>query len=203
MAQVTLADVTLDYEVNGPADGEPVVLLAGCGGPAAGWFGVMPGLLDAGYRVVTFDNRGLAPSSSPPAPYSIEQMVDDTLGLCDHLGLGRAHFAGHSMGGWITELLAARHADRTLTATMMGSCNATTSWERVVTIAERDLARFTENPTPMMQAADVLRYLPKFAVAEQRHRRRMGRAAGRFGAVGESRPPRTVRGVPRLVRALG
>ena len=37
----------------------------------------------------------------------------------------------------------------------------------------------------MMQAADVLRYLPNSAVAEQRHRRRMGRVAGRFGAVGE------------------
>ena len=90
-----------------------------------------------------------------------------------------------------------------LTATMMGSCNTTTSSEHVVTIAERDLTRFSENPTPMMQAADILRYLPKFAVAEQRHRRRMGRPAGRFGAVGESGPSRAVRSVPRLVRALG
>src|SRR5690242_18412852 len=96
MATIDLGDVTLAYDVQG--EGDTVVLICGCGGPAAGWFGIAPGLVAAGYQVVTFDNRGMAPSSSPPAPYTVDQMVNDTLGLCDHLGIARARFAGHSMG---------------------------------------------------------------------------------------------------------
>ena len=72
----------------------------------------MPVLTAAGYQVVTFDNRGVSPSSSPPAPYSIDAMVADTIGLLDHLEMGSVRIAGHSMGGWVAETLAIRHPDR-------------------------------------------------------------------------------------------
>ena len=158
MPEVTLDDVTLAYDVAG--DGDPVVLICGCGGPAVGWFGITPGLVAAGYQVVTFDNRGMAPSSSPPAPYTIDQMVRDTLGLCDHLGIARARFAGHSMGGWIAEVLAAEHCERVEAAVMMGSCNETTSWERAVTLAQRDLARIDGELPSSLATLEVLHYLP-------------------------------------------
>jgi pimeloyl-ACP methyl ester carboxylesterase len=52
------------------------VLVCGCGEPAVGWhLTVAPALVDAGYQVVTFDNRGVAPSPSPPAPYSITALA--------------------------------------------------------------------------------------------------------------------------------
>ena len=64
------------------------MLVCGLSQPAAAWqLGMVPALTAAGYRVVTFDNRGVAPSSSPPAPYTVDEMVDDTVGLLDHLGL--------------------------------------------------------------------------------------------------------------------
>ena len=67
MAVLELDDVRLAYEDRG--DGDPVVLVCGCGQPAISWdLGIAQGLLEAGFRVVTFDNRGVAPSSSPPAP---------------------------------------------------------------------------------------------------------------------------------------
>ena len=73
MPEITLDDVTLAYDVFGDPDGDPVVLIGGCGQPALAWqVGVVPALVAAGYRVVTFDNRGVAPSSSPPAPYSVD-----------------------------------------------------------------------------------------------------------------------------------
>ena len=62
-----MGDVTLDYEVKG--EGEPVLLIAGCGQPAVAWhLSLVPALVAAGYQVATFDNRGVAPSSSPDLP---------------------------------------------------------------------------------------------------------------------------------------
>jgi thioesterase CepJ len=155
------ADVTLSYDVFGPSDGEPVVLIAGCGQPALAWdVGVRPTLVDAGYRVVTFDNRGCAPSSSPPAPYSVDEMMGDTIALLDHLGIADARIAGHSMGGWIAETIAARYPERVRAAAFLGSCNVPTAWEKAITTVERDLARLDLDLPPLFYATETLRYLP-------------------------------------------
>ena len=141
--------------------GEPVVLVCGCGQPAIAWHvGLVPALTAAGYQVITFDNRGIAPSSSPPAPYSVAEMAADTIGLLDHLGLDRVRVAGHSMGGWIAEVLAARHPDRVRAAALMGSCNVATAWEKAITTVERDLARLDVDLPPLFNACEILRYLP-------------------------------------------
>jgi pimeloyl-ACP methyl ester carboxylesterase len=161
MPEVALADVTIAYAEFGAAHAAPVVLIAGCGQPAVAWEqGVVPALVDAGYRVITFDNRGVAPSSSPPAPYSVHDMVGDTIGLLDHLQIRSARIAGHSMGGWIAETLALRHPDRIHAAAFLGSCNPPTEWEKAITAVERDLARLDDDLPPLFYATETLRYLP-------------------------------------------
>ena len=158
--RVVLDEVTISYESAG--EGEPVVLIAGCGAPALAWsVGIAPAIEAAGYQVITFDNRGVAPSSSPPAPYAIGQMVDDTLGLLDHLGLdGPVRIAGHSMGGWIAETIAVEHPGRVRGAALMGSANPPTAWERAITTVERDLARLDFDLPRLFYACETLRYLP-------------------------------------------
>ncbi len=154
-------EVVIAYNVFGDAGAEPVVLIAGCGQPAMAWqVGVTPVLIAAGYRVITFDNRGVAPSSSPPAPYSVDQMVSDTIGLLDHLDITSARIAGHSMGGWIAETIAARYPLRVRAAAFLGSCNPPTSWEKAITTVERDLARLDYDLPPLFYATETLRYLP-------------------------------------------
>ncbi len=161
MPEADLGGVTLAYDVFGPVAGEPVVLVCGLSQPAVGWhFAMVPALTEAGYRVVTFDNRGVAPSSAPPAPYTIDEMVDDTLGLLDHLGLDAVHIAGYSMGGWIAETLAHRRPERVRSAVFIGSCNVGTSWEKAVTTVERDLALLDNALPPWFNAVETLRYLP-------------------------------------------
>jgi pimeloyl-ACP methyl ester carboxylesterase len=166
VAEVELGEVTLAYDVIG--DGEPVVLVAGCGQPAVAWhLGTVQALCAAGYQVVTFDNRGVAPSSSPPAPYRVEQMADDALGLLDHLGFDRpVRLAGHSLGGWIVETLCARHPDRVRAAVLMGSANLPTAWEKAITTVERDLALLGYDLPPLFYATEVLRYLPPSALQD-------------------------------------
>jgi len=120
----------------------------------------VPAFVRAGNRVVTFDNRGVAPSSSPPAPYTVQDLVADTLALLDHLGIASARFVGHSMGGWVVETLAIGHPDRVRAAALLGSCNVATAWEKAITTVERDLARLDYDLPSLFYATDTLRYLP-------------------------------------------
>ncbi len=160
MPEVDLGQVTLAYDVAG--EGDPLVLVAGCGQPALAWhLGLTPQLAAAGYRVVTFDNRGMPPSSSPPAPYTVEQMAGDLLGLLDHLGLdGPVRLAGHSLGGWVVETVAATRPERVRAAALMGSANAPTAWEKAIYRVERDLSRDYPDLPPLYYATENLRYLP-------------------------------------------
>lgn len=161
MPELTLEDVTIAYDTFGASSGEPVVLVCGLSQPAAAWqLGMVPALVAAGFFVVTFDNRGVEPSSSPPAPYSVDEMVDDTLGLLDHLGLPRVSIVGYSMGGWIAETLAYRHPDRVRAAVFIGSCNDGTSWEKAITTVERDLALIDPELPRLFNAVETMRYLP-------------------------------------------
>ena len=142
--------------------GEPLLLIAGCGQPAAAWhLSLAPALAAAGYQVATFDNRGVAPSSSPPAPYSVDEMAADALALLDHLGwVEPVRIAGHSMGGWIAETLVLDHPGRVRAAALMGSANKPTAWEVAITTVERDLARLDYDLPPLFYATETLRYLP-------------------------------------------
>lgn len=159
MPEVDLGAVVLSYDMVG--DGEPVVLVCGCGQPSVGWsLQIVPALAAAGFQVITFDNRGVAPSSSPPAPYSIGDLVGDTLGLLDHLGLSSVRIAGYSMGGWVAETMAIEHPDRVRAAAFIGSCNVATAWEKAITTVERDIAKLDPDLPPLFYATETLRYLP-------------------------------------------
>lgn len=161
MPSVDHDGATLVYDTHGPSGGDAVLLVCGCGGPAAGWHaGVLPALVGAGCRVVTFDNRGMAPSSSPPAPYSVAQHAGDALAVADAAGFDRFVVAGHSMGGWVAEVLAAERPDRVRGAVLMGSCNEPTQWEIAITTVERDLAARDFELPSMFFACETLRYLP-------------------------------------------
>jgi len=158
--EVELEDVTLAYEVVG--EGEPVLLVPGCGQPASAFqLGLTPALVRAGFQVVLYDNRGVEPSTAPPPPYSVAQMAGDALALVDHLGItAPLRVAGHSLGGWIAETLVIDHPERVRVAALMGSANRPTSWEKAVTTVERDLAASEVELPRLFYALETLRYLP-------------------------------------------
>ena len=71
-------------------------------------------LLQAGFQVLRYDTRRHGKTDVPSNPYSFEQLVEDVLALLDALHLYRVHFVGFSMGGLITQLLAAKHPERVI-----------------------------------------------------------------------------------------
>jgi pimeloyl-ACP methyl ester carboxylesterase len=106
-------------------EGTPVVLLHGYTSCCdAGWFanGVAKELA-RDHRVIGIDARGHGRSEKPhdPAKYDGDRMPADVIEVLDHLGVGKAHFHGYSMGGGIVAHLLARHPDRFITASFGGS----------------------------------------------------------------------------------
>jgi pimeloyl-ACP methyl ester carboxylesterase len=101
---------------------ESVVLLHGLGESGAVWFGWVPHLARR-LRVVRPDMRGFGASTPMPAGFawSIERLVADVVALIDALGCARVHLVGAKLAGTVARALAARHPDRVLTLSVVGS----------------------------------------------------------------------------------
>jgi pimeloyl-ACP methyl ester carboxylesterase len=100
--------------------GDPVLMIHGfASSHLVNW--VSPGWVktfdDAGYRVIAFDHRGhgLSSKSYEQADYTPEKMAGDAAGLLDHLGVGRAHVFGYSMGARVAAFLALQEPARVAT----------------------------------------------------------------------------------------
>ncbi len=65
-------------------------------------------LVEAGYRVVTFDNRGMVGAACPTPPRTVWAMADAGAVLAE---VGPAHVLGVSLGALITQTLAIRHPE--------------------------------------------------------------------------------------------
>jgi pimeloyl-ACP methyl ester carboxylesterase len=96
-------------------------------------------LADAGYRVVTFDNRDVGRSSHLDdadvgslehamaegrriaAPYQIADLARDAMGVLDHLGQSGAHVVGFSQGGMIAQHMALTWPERVFSLTSIAS----------------------------------------------------------------------------------
>lgn len=137
MAQATVNGISLEYEVHGAEDGEPLLLIMGLGAQMTRWpAGLYEKLVAKGFRVIRFDNRDIGLSQKftgmpsvesvvaarmqgqkPDIPYTLDDMAADAVALLDHVGVKRAHVAGASMGGMIGQLVAADYPDRVLSFT--------------------------------------------------------------------------------------
>jgi pimeloyl-ACP methyl ester carboxylesterase len=98
------ADIEIYYEDHGA--GQPVVLIHGYPLSGRGWDKQVPALLEAGYRVITYDRRGFGKSSQPASGYDYDTFAADLNTLLEHLDLRDAVLVGHSMGtGEVTRYL--------------------------------------------------------------------------------------------------
>jgi pimeloyl-ACP methyl ester carboxylesterase len=90
-------NIDLYYEDHG--SGKPVVLIHGYPLSGASWERQLPVLLDAGYRVVTYDRRGFGKSSQPTEGYNYDTFAQDLRQVVTNLKLKDFALVGFSMGG--------------------------------------------------------------------------------------------------------
>jgi pimeloyl-ACP methyl ester carboxylesterase len=125
----------LAYETFGAPQDPAVVLVMGLGTQMLAWPDrLCEDLAGRGLHVVRFDNRDVGGSTHLDGvraprlvdlvtrrrrpPYTVEDMADDCAGLLDALGLRDVHLVGASLGGYIAQTVAVRHADRLASLTL-------------------------------------------------------------------------------------
>jgi pimeloyl-ACP methyl ester carboxylesterase len=133
---VAVNGIEMAYRIVGEnADSPKVVVIMGLGGSNLVWGDTLiKGLEEGGYQLLMFDNRDVGGSTrfddwgQPTlwlqlikqklglpvnAPYTLDDMAADTVGLMDQLGYEDAHIIGTSMGGMIAQIVAAQYPQRT------------------------------------------------------------------------------------------
>jgi pimeloyl-ACP methyl ester carboxylesterase len=116
MDRAKVNGVELEYEVRGT--GEPVLLIdmliADCFVPLL----PEPALAHR-YQLIRYHKRGWVGSTHTPPPVSIAEHAADAAALLEHIGVRRAHIAGHSTGASIGAQLALDHAEKVHTLTLL------------------------------------------------------------------------------------
>jgi proline iminopeptidase len=183
MPTAAVNGLTIEYDVQGATDAPALLAIMGLGMPAAAW---PPALIDRltarGARVITFDNRDTGGSTKfsgvrtiplpaamlraalrrpLPAPYTLQDMAADAVGVLDALGLAKAHVVGVSMGGMIAQLLAAKFPQRvaSLTSIMSSTGNPSprVAWGKPSAL--RAILSRAKDPGDLQSVIDRLEYV--------------------------------------------
>ena len=113
-------DIELHYEDHG--SGQPVVLIHGYPLDGSSWEKQTHALLEAGFRVVTYDRRGSGKSSQPTVGYDYDTFAADLKVVLDTLDLTEVVLVGFSMGsGEVARYISNYGSARVAKAVFLGS----------------------------------------------------------------------------------
>ena len=96
-------NASIDYDVRG--EGPPLVMINGLGFGRWGWFRQVPAF-SRHFRTITFDVRGERGLEN-----GVADLTAEVVALMDHLGVGKAHVFGTSLGGFVAQELALDRPD--------------------------------------------------------------------------------------------
>ncbi|MFQ6398909.1 alpha/beta fold hydrolase [Nocardia sp. KC 131] len=148
MPLATVNGISLNYQVKGdrtkaaqtPGSAPLVVMIMGTGSPGRVWeLHQVPALIAAGYRVCTFDNRGIAPSFEAASGMTIDQLAADTAGLIELLDEGPALVVGTSMGARVAQELALARPELVRKAAFMAGHGRLDQFQKTLSLGEHEL----------------------------------------------------------------
>jgi 3-oxoadipate enol-lactonase len=109
MNMITFNGVKLAFDRRGK--GTPLVLIHGYPLDHSVWDEIIP-LLENDFDLILPDVRGFGESAAVETPYSMADIAADLAAILDSLGIQKAAFAGHSMGGYVALAFAKAFPDR-------------------------------------------------------------------------------------------
>lgn len=148
MPLATVNGISLNYQVKGDRSrgfgvkgtAPLVVMIMGAGSPGRAWeLYQVPALVAAGYRVCTFDNRGIAPSTESADGMTIDDLVRDTAALIEFLGEGPALVVGQSMGSHVAQELALARPDLVHKAVFLAGHGRIDQLQKTFSLGQREL----------------------------------------------------------------
>lgn len=129
--------MNLAYDDRG--SGDPVLFIAGRGGAGRTWhLHQVPEFLRAGYRAITFDNRGIAATEQADG-FGIDEMVADTAALIEKLDAAPARIMAVSMGSFIAQELMLARPELVHSAVLMATRGRHDRTRDFFRVAEREL----------------------------------------------------------------
>lgn len=168
----TKTPLPIVYEIDGPEDGEAILMLNGLGMQLTQWpADFVAKFHEAGFRTVRVDNRdvglsGRVEGKTAPnpylqlimrlvgvktsAPYRLEDMAEDAKAVLDDAGIDQAHVLGLSMGGIISQVFAGLYPDRTKTLNLL----MTTSGNRMLPRPKGEAAKILMSREPAAASVD-------------------------------------------------
>ena len=101
-------------------NGEILVLVHGFSTPSVVWEGVLPYLLEEGFKVLVYDHYGRGYSSRPKVKYTKDLFVDSLDELIEHQEISqKINLVGYSMGGPIVAGYAEKHSEKVRSASFI------------------------------------------------------------------------------------
>jgi len=171
MPKVRANRIQIEYDTFGDPSAEPLLMIMGLGAQMILWHeDFCAQLADRGHYAIRFDNRDVGLSTKFAqrglssitelykallegrpfeAPYTLDDMADDAVGLLDALGIDRAHVCGASMGGMIAQVIAIRCPSRVKSLISMMS----TTGEPGLPRAQADAGEYLFTPVPAQREA--------------------------------------------------
>ena len=122
--------ITMSYLAAGPVGGPPLILLHGLGDTSRSWTLMLPELAKNN-RVYILDQRGHGETEAPACCYALPDLAYDVVTFMDTMKIERAAVAGHSMGSFISQYLAAAHPSRVSRLVLLGSADTAVGSEFV------------------------------------------------------------------------
>jgi pimeloyl-ACP methyl ester carboxylesterase len=188
MPNVTANGIQIEYDTIGNPSNPSILMINGLGGQLIGSPGFVfcqefcELLAEKGLHVIRFDNRDVGLSTKMEdaevldpvevitaimqgqeiqAPYSLEDMADDAVGLLNALDIEKAHICGASMGSAITQVVGYRHSSKTLSLIpMMGTTGnpelpqgTPEAWQLLLTPAPEERAENIEHFVKLYRVA--------------------------------------------------